>query len=106
MGLLTAYYDPLTDNIVGAVRGSYAWFHEQRHREQYERGVAQKADQLHVWLYYAAFLAGPVGAWFLGLWGWFVGVGMAFTPHVFALAFLELDAYVVGSYRWFIKKYL
>ena len=94
------HYDPNTDIIHGAEPGTWAYMHEERHREQYERGVAQKADRLHMWLYYAAFIAGPVGAWTLGVFGWFVGVGMAMTPHILSLAYLELDAYIVGTWRW------
>lgn len=94
------HYDPNTDTIHGAESGTWAYLHEERHREQYARGMAQRADQMHMWLYYAAFIAGPVGAWKLGEYGWFIGVGIAMTPHIMALAYLEADAYLVGTWRW------
>lgn len=95
-----ARYDPDTDTIHDAEPGTWSHEHELRHREQYAHGWARRADQLHIWLYYAAFIAGPVGAWHLGPYGWVVGVGLAMTPHVLALALLEADAYLVGSWRW------
>lgn len=102
--MMATYYDPKTDEIHGAVPGSWAFCHEYRHREQYKGRWAHRADMLHVWLYYAAFIAGPVGAWWLGVYGWFVGVGLAMTPHIFSLMLLEADAYVVGTWRWYNGK--
>lgn len=95
-----AYYDPTTDSIVGADHGSYAYFHESRHREQYQRGVAEKVDSVNVICYYAAFISGPVGWYHLGVWGWFIGIGMAMTGPILGLAALELDAYIIGTWRW------
>ncbi len=103
---MVVYYDPVSDRIVGAVPGSWAYAHEERHREQYRRGWAQRVDMLHMRLYYAAFVAGPVGWWVGGWRGWFLGVGVAMTPHIVGVGLLELDAYVVGSWEWFVRRWL
>lgn len=99
-----ARYEPDTDTICGAEPRSWAYYHEIRHREQYKHGWARRADKLHIWMYYAAFIGGPAGAWNLGVYGWFVGIGIAMTPHILALALLEADAYVVGTWRYVCEK--
>ena len=95
-----AYYDPRNDKIVGAQCGSWAWYHERRHQKQYKRGVANRLDALNVFMYYAAFLAGPAGLIFGGVRGWFFGIGVPMTPVVLGLAALEFDAYVFGTIDW------
>lgn len=98
---MKAYYDPLTDTIHGCREGSYAWFHEARHREQYKRGKAELLDQLYVICYYASFLC-AIGGWVFGggPWGMVKGIGLAFLPHVLSQAYLEADAYLVGWWHW------
>lgn len=101
--MVSAFYDPVKDEIVGAKVGSFAWFHESRHREQYVSGWAVRADILHIYCYYSAFFACVLGFFLLGYLGLLVGIGACMLPHVLSLALLELDAYVVGTFRWLRK---
>lgn len=99
---MKAFYNPRTDTIEGCKPFSVAWYHEARHRWQYERGWAQRTDNLFVWSEYVSFIAG-IGGWlWLGPPGLFVGIGVAMFPALGALALLELDAYVTG-FAWYVK---
>ena len=95
-----AYYNPRTDKIMGCKRGSYAWEHENRHRDQYKKGIAHLVDNLHLVWYNIAFLTGSGGFVFDRWHGLFIGIGLAMFPHILGLAYLEGDAYLVGLYRW------
>lgn len=97
---MKAYYDPVTDTIHGCEPGTYAHFHELRHRDQYKRGKAALLDQLYVICYYASFLT-SIGGWIVGgPWGMIKGIGLAFLPHVISMAYLEADAYIMGWIAW------
>lgn len=94
------YYDPVSDSIHGCEPGSYAWYHEDRHRQQYKRGKADLLDQLYVICYYASFLCAVGGFVVGGPWGSVKGIGLAFLPHVISQLYLEADAYLVGFIQW------
>lgn len=97
---MKAYYDPVTDTIHGCKPGSYAYAHEERHREQYKKGKAELLDKLYVISYYASFVCAVGGFIVKGPWGMVEGIGLAFLPHVISQLYLEADAYIVGLIRW------
>lgn len=105
---MKAYYDPRLDAIVGAERGSYAWEHEQRHREQYHSGIAQKVDVLQVWGYYCGMSPLLLSVFFIPWLGFskalllacLATIGLAYLPFTLGMVYLEADAYLVGWIRW------
>lgn len=98
--MMKAYYDPISDSIHGCEPGSYAYAHEERHREQYKKGNAAKLDQLYVICYYASFIC-AVGGFLANGWpGMAEGIGLAFLPHVISQLYLEGDAYIMGYLKW------
>jgi Flp pilus assembly protein TadB len=98
------HYDPVTDEIADAAPGSFAWEHEQRHREQYRPGVLDSLARLHIACYYAAIIAAVALGAILGLSYALMGVGLGMLPHVAVLAYMEADAYLVGAWRWLRKR--
>jgi len=101
---MKTYYDPISDTIHGAEPGTYAYAHEERHRQQYKKGKAALLDQLYVICYYASFICAVGGFIAGGPWGAVKGIGLAFVPHVISQLYLEGDAYIVGFLQWRKKK--
>lgn len=104
-----SYYDPKTDTIENAMPGTYAWEHEQRHREQYQKGIAQKVDKLQVFGYYCGMTVMLFG-WihhFISGTGWVVlgigllaTIGLGYLPFTLGMVYLEADAHLMGWQRY------
>lgn len=99
--LFTAHYDPELDKIQGCREFSMAWFHEHRHREQVRiKPIRWIMNKLHI-LFYC------LGIFFL-LFGVTANIfkpavyvtGIFAIPYLSALLLLEIDAIVVGLYRF------
>lgn len=99
---MATYYDPKTDRIVGARRGTWAYAHELRHRWQFKRfpRLEDTITRVHLYCYHGSIIAGIVLGVLFGLAGVIAGVGMGMMAHVALNAALELDAYLVGTYYW------
>lgn len=94
-----SYYDPATDKIVGCEPGSFNYYHEERHRQQYKTGWAEKVDILHIYLYYISFVFGLAALVFFGLKAMFLTIGIIMTPHIIGLGILEIDANIYAIYK-------
>lgn len=93
---LMSYYDPVEDKIHNCEPGSYAYAHEERHREQYRSGIATRLDKMSVWCYYCAIFAGFFGLVATGITGMIFGIGLCMFPMIVGNFGLEVDAYIVG----------
>lgn len=91
-----SYYDPIKDEIVGCKEDSYSYYHERRHQWQYKKGIADKIDIMHIYLYYLAIFSILPSLFFGGLFLMVVIIGILMTPYIIALLLLELDAYIIG----------
>jgi len=99
--LFTAHYDPETNTIHNCKKGSFAYFHEQRHKQQMENKIVY-------WIHYASHLFSFVFASFfitIGFfWGFFKAglmlAGISIIPYITITAFLEMDAW---GYTIFFK---
>jgi hypothetical protein len=94
------HYDPVTDTIRDCEEGTFTYYHELRHREQYVSGLADKFDIMHIYLYYAAIIAGGVGLVFFDAFTMVFLIGVCMFPHVLACLYLEIDANIVGYYNY------
>jgi hypothetical protein len=100
------YYDPATDTIHGCKPGTWAHYHELRHRHQYQQhpGLDDTLAKLHIRGYYAALISGVICGLARGpLWA-IVAVGLCMLPHLAVIALMEGDAYVMGTLAWLRRK--
>lgn len=97
----TASYDPTYNRIVGCRENSFAWFHELRHKKQFENkkvyGIAT--------FFHMIFYAFGSGFLFLGMSNkvWLGGIILVAIPYLVFSWMLEIDAWIFGV-RGFITK--
>jgi hypothetical protein len=79
--------------------------HEQRHREQFTHPIASKWwNTPYFWI----VLAGPILI-YIGIIGdiWkpaIYALGLVTIPHVIIVQIFEIDAWIVGTYRYIKSK--
>lgn len=100
-----AYYDPNLDKINGCEKGSLAWFHEDRHREQFRNNIFNSiVNTTHILFYSVSFcilylgLAGGIFKESLTL------IGLISLPYLALLLLAEIDAWIMGIYRYLRSK--
>jgi len=92
-----AYYDPNTDKIVGAELGSPVWFHEDRHKQQFNNTSLQRKVVFCEVLGFYGRLILVASAFFRALDNplfdllFFLSVVLV-IPDIYFTAWLELDA--------------
>lgn len=98
---MRALYDPFTDTIQGAERGSLAWFHEKRHQIQYNNTVVRGVDGfLHDFAQQYIFYF-SVGVFISGN-HLFAVYSLAFGILLYSLwnIILEVDAWIYSLKKW------
>lgn len=103
---MEAYYDPSTDKIVGAVPGTWSYYHEEVHRRQYHRweGLDLILTKVHIRGYYAAIFSSILLTIVVGPVGIIYGVGMGMLPHVMIIALMEAEAYTMGTINYLRRR--
>lgn len=107
MSRLKAYYDPSTNMIYNAQRGTYAYWHERRHQEQFNK------FKFLIWLYTRgnSFMLNVVsGACVYAIvqpqdaMTVITCVGLFYLTWGAINVAIEMDAVIFGSWYWLKNK--
>ncbi len=102
---ITAHYDPNLNMICGCRPGGFVWYHEQRHKEQFEHKIVSGIlKSVHI-LFYTFSLFFLI----FGLMNNFLKpslhmIGLLAVPYLISLLLIEIDAWIVSVIRYWKSK--
>ncbi len=92
----TAHYNPNTDRIEGCSYGSMLYYHEDRHRQQFQDNMVKQINHISNQLTFFGVLLYPIILYM----HYFGGHSLLwlplliFIPDIFMTVYLEVDAFI------------